>query len=154
VATGPSPGTTLTPRQARFVREYLLDFNATAAYKRAGYTATGRSAENNASRLMGYARVREAIALARSEQDGLAWLTREFVLSGLKAEATNHGETGSASARVAALKLLGQHLGLFEDTLTIKGETSLRVRFVVVGIPARPGNGAAPLPGAAALPPE
>jgi phage terminase small subunit len=42
----------LTEQQKRFADEYLIDLNATAAYKRAGYRATGRSAIVNASRLL------------------------------------------------------------------------------------------------------
>jgi len=38
-------------RHERFVAEYLIDLNKTAAYKRAGYRARGHSAEVNASRL-------------------------------------------------------------------------------------------------------
>ena len=41
----------LQPRHRRFVEEYVRDWNATAAYKRAGYQATGHGAESNASRL-------------------------------------------------------------------------------------------------------
>lgn len=43
----------LTERQKRFADEYLIDLNATAAYKRAGYAGKGKSAENAASRLLG-----------------------------------------------------------------------------------------------------
>lgn len=35
-------------RHERFVAEYLIDLNKTAAYKRAGYRARGHSAEVNA----------------------------------------------------------------------------------------------------------
>ncbi len=41
----------LQPQHRRFVEEYVRDWNATAAYKRAGYRAIGHSAETNASRL-------------------------------------------------------------------------------------------------------
>jgi phage terminase small subunit len=41
----------VTVQHQRFVDEYAKDGNATAAYKRAGYRATGHSAEVNASRL-------------------------------------------------------------------------------------------------------
>jgi phage terminase small subunit len=43
---------TLTAKQKRFILEYLIDLNATAAYQRAGFKARGHSAENGASRLM------------------------------------------------------------------------------------------------------
>jgi phage terminase small subunit len=44
----------LSPKQKRFVDEYLIDTNATAAYKRAGYKCQGRAAENAASRMLGF----------------------------------------------------------------------------------------------------
>ncbi len=41
----------LTPKQARFVEEYLIDLNATQAAIRAGYSA--KTAEVQGSRLLG-----------------------------------------------------------------------------------------------------
>ena len=55
-------------RQARFVAEYLIDLNATAAYKRAGYRARGHSAEVNASRLRKRPDVRAVCAAKTREQ--------------------------------------------------------------------------------------
>lgn len=48
---------TLTRKQQEFVRHYLTDLNAAAAYRRAGYTAQGNSAEVNAARLLRNAQV-------------------------------------------------------------------------------------------------
>ena len=48
----------LTPKQQLFVAEYLKDLNATAAYTRAGYKGKGKSAESNASILIGNHKVR------------------------------------------------------------------------------------------------
>lgn len=115
----PETSLSLTPRQARFVAEYLVDLNATAAYKRAGYRGTGRTAENNASRLLGVAGVQEAIAAARQEQQQRTGLTADWVLAGLRREAEDCTDTGSASARVAAYRLIGQHLGMFRDDVNI-----------------------------------
>lgn len=42
----------LTDLQYRFVQEYLVDFNATAAYLRAGYKVSEESARRAASRLL------------------------------------------------------------------------------------------------------
>lgn len=53
----------LTPKQARFVAEYVKDMNATQAAIRAGYAA--KSADANAHRLMAVDGVRQAIAEAR-----------------------------------------------------------------------------------------
>ena len=51
----------LTLKQHRFVNEYCADLNATAAYKRAGYSARGNAAEACASRLLSKAKVQQAI---------------------------------------------------------------------------------------------
>lgn len=48
----------LTPKQRRFVDEYMIDLNATAAAKRAGYSA--RTAEWQGPQLLGKTHVAEA----------------------------------------------------------------------------------------------
>ncbi len=58
----------LTPKQRRFVQEYVACLNATEAYKKAGYSGTGRVAENAASRLLGNVGVKTAIQSALVEQ--------------------------------------------------------------------------------------
>jgi hypothetical protein len=59
--------TGLKLKHQRFIEEYARDWNATAAYRRAGYRATGHSAEANASRLMRRPDVAAAVK-ALSEQ--------------------------------------------------------------------------------------
>lgn len=56
----------LTPRQQRFVQEYLLDLNATQAAIRAGYSS--RTAEQQGPRLLGYAGVKRAIQAAQAKR--------------------------------------------------------------------------------------
>jgi phage terminase small subunit len=63
-----SPRSGLRPRHELFVAEYLIDWNATAAYKRAGYRARGHSAEVNASRLRKRPDVRRVCAAKVREQ--------------------------------------------------------------------------------------
>src|SRR4051794_20026987 len=58
----------LRDRQKAFVQEYLIDLNATAAYKRAGYKAVGRGAENAASRMLGFVGVQAAIQAALADR--------------------------------------------------------------------------------------
>jgi phage terminase small subunit len=62
----------LTPRQDRFVEEYLVDSNATQAAIRAGYAASG--AEVQGHRLLSNAKVRDAILgeqVARSKRTAI-----------------------------------------------------------------------------------
>lgn len=53
----------LTDLQYAFVREYLVDFNATAAYQRAGYKANPQAARRAASRLLTNVDVQAALAI-------------------------------------------------------------------------------------------
>ena len=54
----------LNPKQQRFIQEYLIDLNATAAYKRAGYEAKGKAAGAAASRLLSHGKVAAAVKQA------------------------------------------------------------------------------------------
>ena len=67
----------LTPKQARFVAEYLIDLNATQAAIRAGYSATW--AEKNAHRLTGNDGVSAAIADGQAKAMGQAGVTAQRV---------------------------------------------------------------------------
>ncbi len=53
----------MTPKQEAFVREYLLDSNATQAAIRAGYSA--KTAEQQGPRLLGNVEISTAVAEAR-----------------------------------------------------------------------------------------
>ncbi len=70
----------LTNKQQIFVREYLIDLNATAAYKRAGYKAGGNAAEAAASRLLRNVKVAAAVAAAQAERAERVGLTADEVL--------------------------------------------------------------------------
>lgn len=73
----------LTPKQQRFVAEYLVDLNATAAYIRAGYAARGNAAEVNASRLLRNAQVSLSVQEAMKERETRTHITQDRVLQEL-----------------------------------------------------------------------
>lgn len=71
----------LTPKQQRFVEEYLVDLNATQAAIRAGYSARGATVRG--SQLLANRKVADAVAAEmakRSEQTGInaAWVLRRL----------------------------------------------------------------------------
>ncbi|HTI46806.1 MAG TPA: terminase small subunit [Casimicrobiaceae bacterium] len=72
----------LSPRQARFVAEYLVDGNATQAALRAGYKA-GPGIESTASHLLRTPKVVEALTAARSKLQVRTEITQEKVLAEL-----------------------------------------------------------------------
>jgi phage terminase small subunit len=71
-------GRRLTERQKAFVREYLIDLNATAAYKRAGYKCRGKNAEGAAGQIYRNLQVRAAIqaALLKAQERSAATVKR------------------------------------------------------------------------------
>ena len=130
----------LTPKQACFVGEYLIDLNATQAAIRAGYSE--RSAKQQGSRLLTNADIVAAVAKGQAEKAEKLGLSQEWVLRQLvqvverclQAEAvvdrkgepviieTPEGElaaayTFQAAGANRALELLGKHLNLFNETM-------------------------------------
>ncbi len=70
----------LNDMQARFVTEYLIDLNRTAAYKRTGYKGEGNTAYVNASRLLRNAKVSKAITEALAARGRRTEITQDAVL--------------------------------------------------------------------------
>lgn len=68
----------LTPKQARFVDEYLIDLNATQAAIRAGYSE--RTANEQGARLLAHVSVKAAIQLRTTERAQETGITAERVL--------------------------------------------------------------------------
>ena len=79
------PGT-LTPKQQRFVLEYLVDLNATAAATRAGYSE--QSAKRIGWQLLQRPEVSEAIQAAKIARSNETGITAEWVLRTLAEEKT------------------------------------------------------------------
>ena len=79
----------LTPKQERFVDEYLVDLNATAAAKRAGYSE--KSASRIAIELLNKTHVSAAIQARRDKLRGKLEITQEAVLQELASIAFANG---------------------------------------------------------------
>lgn len=70
----------LAAKQQCFVEEYLIDLNATAAYRRAGYRARGNSAEASAAKLLRHPKVAAAITAAQQARSERTEITADMVL--------------------------------------------------------------------------
>lgn len=103
----------LTPKQERFVSEYLIDLNATQAAIRAGYSE--KTARQAGSENLSKPDIAEAIAAKADKAAEKLDLSAERVLRGLFEEATRLGEGSSHGARVSAWGLLGKYHKLFVD---------------------------------------
>lgn len=107
----------LTPKQKRFVAEYLLDLNATAAARRAGYSA--KTADRIGPELLGKTCVSQAIQEAMQERQQRTEVTQDYVIKKLK-EITDKDASDAQDSdlkyvnKIKALELLGKHLGTWE----------------------------------------
>ena len=114
----------MTPKQARFVQEYLIDPNATQAAIRAGYSK--KTADVQGPRLLGNVGVAAAIQVGQAALSDRLGVTADRVVAGLLAEAEGKEDSTSGS-RVQAWAHLGKHLNLFEDKSTFDGKLTIEV---------------------------
>jgi phage terminase small subunit len=120
----------LTPKQAAFVQEYLVDLNGAAAAARAGYS--GRTAKEIAAENLTKPHIAAAIAEAQAARSRRTEITQDWVLERLRAEALFDGEGASHGARIRAVELCGKHLGMFVERseVTVEDRRPERVRIV------------------------
>ena len=105
----------MTDKQKAFVDEYLVDLNASAAARRAGYSE--RTAGAEAVKLMGKPEIQAAISEAKAERSRRTEITADYVLNNLRniAERCMIEEDFNPAGANKALELLGKHLGLWTD---------------------------------------
>lgn len=94
----------LTPRQHRFIDEYLIDLNATQAAIRAGYSA--KTAEQQGPRLLGNVGVAAAIKAAQAKRAEKLELTAASIAKQLIAIADKAKAYGSVSGLNVARQAL------------------------------------------------
>jgi len=107
----------ITPKQRRFVDEFQVDLNATAAAKRAGYSA--KTAKSQGQRLLTNVDVAAAIQAAQFEVIKRTNVTVDDVVTGLLAEAEGKDDS-TAGSRVAAWAQLGKHLGMDRKDIQLR----------------------------------
>lgn len=127
-------GDELTPKQSLFVKEYLIDLNATQAAIRAGYSE--KTAQEQGSRLLSNVIVSQAVNQAQAERSEKLEVTADWVLERLKliSDRCVQGEpvldregnpTGEwrfdSSGANKATELIGKHLGMFIERKEITG---------------------------------
>lgn len=132
----------LTPKQERFVCEYLKDLNATQAAIRAGYSE--KSAAQIGAENLRKPAIKEAIDAKLEELNNSAIAdaneTLEYLSRVLRGEEVDEvlrlsgsGEQSKTALRVAAkdrmraAELLGKYYGLFVDRTAVTGDMDLSV---------------------------
>ena len=130
----------LTPKQQRFVEEYLIDLNATQAAIRAGYSP--RTANEQGAQNLAKLSISEAIAEAQAKREERTQITQDYVLTNIQKviercmqvqqvdnclTQTEDGELAQAfmfkeQGALKGLELLGKHLGMFKDKIEHTGK--------------------------------
>lgn len=116
-------GKTLTAKQDAFVREYLIDLNATAAAKRAGYSA--KTAASVGSENLTKPEIIEAVAEAQAERAEKCGIDAAWVLKEAKRTYEACHDANKLSEAVSALKLVGTHVDVQAFKERIAQEISL-----------------------------
>ncbi len=116
----------LTPKQHRFVEEYLIDLNGTQAAIRAGYAPSG--ARTEAARLLTNADVQEAVDLAKTDRATRIGIDAAWVLSRLRdeveADMADLYDESSALLPVAEWPLIwrtGLMVGIETEEISVDG---------------------------------
>jgi len=118
----------LTPKQAMFVKQYLIDLNATDAARRSGYSED--SAENIGWENVRKPLIRAAIDKGMAKRNRKADVDALFIIEELKNRAIGY-KTSSPNASVRSLELLGKHGGMFTDKIEHGGRVEMPVGFLV-----------------------
>ena len=101
----------MTPRQERFVQEYLIDRNGAAAAVRAGYSP--RTSRQIAHKLLTKADVANAVRQGEAQLAAKAQLAREEVLRGLLAAIDMARVQGDPAAMIAGWREIAKMCGYY-----------------------------------------
>ena len=109
----------LSARKQRFVEEYLVDMNATAAAKRAGFSP--RTAEWQGPQLLGKPHVAAALAEQRAKLSERTGRTIADAMADIRRRGQMAEDEGEWGPAIKAAELEAKHLGAFVERLEHTG---------------------------------
>jgi len=126
----------LSEKQQRFVAEYTVDFNATAAAIRAGYSE--KTAAQMGYKLLKMQEIQEAVQQEFANRQNRTHITGDQVVEELAKIAfskvedyyRDYGMEIKLTDKIKALELLGKHFGTFIEKIAISGITPEMVKEV------------------------
>lgn len=111
--TSPAKAGCLTPKQQRFVQEYLQDHNGTQAAMRTGYSA--KTAKQQGSRLLAEPRIQAAVRAGQKKVAKKAEVTVDSLMAELEQARKLALKEKQASAAVTATMGKGKLAGLLVE---------------------------------------
>ena len=103
----------LTPKQDRFVQEYVTHLNATEAARRAGYSQ--RSAAEIGHENLRKPQIQAAIDRAQLSLAERTNVTAEYIIGKLLDNVDAAERLGKLSDMNRSLELIGKHIGMFAE---------------------------------------
>lgn len=108
----------LTDRQQAFVAEYLIDFNATKAAERAGYSK--RTAGKQGTQLLAKSSISEAIEEAKKARQRRTEITQDKVIAEIAKYAFKDASDAPDSdfkhaSKAKYIDMLCKHLGVYDS---------------------------------------
>ena len=122
----------LTAKQARFAEEFMVDMNATAAARRAGYSE--KTAHVQGPRLLGNVAVAARIAELQDKTAQRLEVTTDDVIQMLLESYVDARAAKQHGPQVRAAELLGRRLGLFKDRVEVSDMARLPVEDLLKSI--------------------
>jgi phage terminase small subunit len=119
----------LTPRQRSFAIEYVKDFNAAAAARRAGYQ--GEYMNRQGYELLTHPGVRAAVDLLLRERSDSIDVDANYVIRKLvhTLERSERSDNYNPTAVLRAAELLAKHLGMFVERTEITGKDGEAIKY-------------------------
>ena len=114
----------LSDKHMKFVDEYMIDMNGSAAYLRAGYNCTEDAARVSASKLLTNPNIVAEIATRQKKMQEETGMTVKWVLDKYKELIQKTFETDPSVAK-GALDSVGKHFGMFTDKIKVEGSITV-----------------------------
>lgn len=137
----------LTAKQKAFVREYLVDLNATQAAIRAGYSSN--TATKIASENMTKPDIQKAVQAALKAREKRTEVTQDYVIAKLREIVEKEASDGPDSElkyanKIRALELLGKHTGAFDARVSTAAQDVVEDDPITKSLKEEAQNGSKP----------
>lgn len=120
----------LTTRQRRFVEEYLVDFNGTAAVERAGYNT--KYPNRLAYEMLQHPGIKAAIDQVTIERASESTLKPEYVINKIQRTIERAETDNNHNAVLRGCELLARSLGMFVERKEISGPNGDAIKYQAV----------------------
>ena len=125
----------LTPKQQRFVDEYLVDLNATQAARRAGYSE--RTCAKIGFENLQKPEIHAALQAASAEREKRTLITQDQIITEIREIAKEARDAQQFSAALKGYELLGKHQKMWTDRVENSGTVNVTVN---TGVPRAPDD--------------